>query len=75
MILLLQFYIFNRNLKKNKKECQELHWIPNDTTSLETDAGKKVIRLIERIEEDDDVQNVFHNLEITPELEEMLQAE
>ena len=56
-------------------ESQELQWIPNDTTILESVAGKKVIRLIERIEEDDDVQNVFHNLEITPELEQMLQAE
>jgi len=36
------------------------------------DEAKKVLRLVERIEEDDDVQNVYHNLEITPELEAAL---
>lgn len=56
-------------------ETQELQRIPNNTTTLDVEAGKKVIRLIERLEEDDDVQNVYHNLEITPELEEELNKE
>jgi transcriptional/translational regulatory protein YebC/TACO1 len=37
--------------------------------------AKKVLRLVERLEEDDDVQNVYHNLEITPELEKALSEE
>jgi len=36
------------------------------------DDAKKVLRLVDRLEEDDDVQNVYHNLEITSELEEAL---
>lgn len=39
------------------------------TTSLPLEEAKKVLNLIESLEEDDDVQNVFHNLEMTEELE------
>ncbi|HDR50660.1 MAG TPA: YebC/PmpR family DNA-binding transcriptional regulator [Mariniphaga anaerophila] len=53
-------------------ESQGLQRIPNTTTALPVDEAKKVLRLVERLEEDDDVQNVFHNLEITPELEAAL---
>lgn len=56
-------------------ESQGLQRIPNTTTALTVDDAKKVLRLIERLEEDDDVQNVFHNLEITPELESALADE
>lgn len=37
---------------------------------LDKDAGQKVLRLIEIFEEDDDVQSVYHNLEMTDELME-----
>ncbi|MFW6257375.1 MAG: YebC/PmpR family DNA-binding transcriptional regulator [Prolixibacteraceae bacterium] len=56
-------------------ESQELQRIPTTTTTLNVEAGKKVIRLVEHLEEDDDVQNVYHNLEITPELENALDEE
>ncbi len=56
-------------------ESQELQWIPANSTILDVDAAKRVLRLVERLEEDDDVQNVYHNLEITPELEEALNDE
>ncbi len=53
-------------------ESQELQRIPNNTTTLPVEEAKKVMQLVEHLEEDDDVQNVYHNLEITPELEEAL---
>lgn len=56
-------------------ESQELQRIPTTTITLDVEEGKKVLRLVERLEEDDDVQNVYHNLEITPELENALNAE
>lgn len=56
-------------------ESQGLQRIPNTTTALEVEDAKKVLRLVERLEEDDDVQNVYHNLEITPELEAALADE
>lgn len=56
-------------------ESQGLQRIPTTTTALEVEEAKKVLRLVERLEEDDDVQNVYHNLEITPELEAALAEE
>ena len=40
----------------------ELRRIPNSTVALSDEQAEDVIKLIERIEEDDDVQNVFHNM-------------
>ena len=56
-------------------ESQELQRIPNSTTVLDVHEAKKVLRLVEKLEDDDDVQNVYHNLEITPELEDALNEE
>ncbi len=57
---------------KIEPESQELERIPHNTISLSIDEAKKVMRLIDKLEDDDDVQNVFHNLEITEELENLL---
>jgi len=58
-----------------ESESQELQRIPNNTTKLELGEALKVMHLIEKLEDDDDVQNVYHNIEITPELEEALNNE
>jgi len=55
---------------KIEPESAELQRIPKTTVNLDKEAGKKVLRLIEFFEDDDDVQNVFHNLELTDELME-----
>ena len=47
--------------------------IPGDTKKLDVDAAKKVLRFIEALEDDDDIQNVYHNLEMTDELAEALE--
>jgi YebC/PmpR family DNA-binding regulatory protein len=49
-------------------ESAELQRLPKTTVKLDKDAAHKVLRLIEIFEEDDDVQNVYHNLEMTDEL-------
>lgn len=56
-------------------EKAELHRIPNNTKELPLDDAKKVLNMIEDFEENDDVQNVFHNLEMTEELEKALNEE
>jgi len=38
-------------------------WIPKTTTELSEEQMDEVLKLIERLEEDDDVQTVFHNVE------------
>ncbi|MGA1976859.1 MAG: YebC/PmpR family DNA-binding transcriptional regulator [Bacteroidales bacterium] len=42
--------------------------IPNDTKKLDVESAKKVLKFIEFLEDDDDIQNVYHNLEMTDEL-------
>lgn len=53
-------------------ENSELQRIPNSTKAVDVDTAKKALKLIEFIEDDDDVQNVFHDLEMTDELEAAL---
>lgn len=47
--------------------------IPVDTKKLDVESAKKLLKFIEVLEDDDDVQNVYHNLEITDELAEALE--
>lgn len=42
--------------------------VPNNTESLDISTSKQVYHLIEKFEDDDDVQNVYHNLELSDEL-------
>ncbi|MBI1305252.1 MAG: YebC/PmpR family DNA-binding transcriptional regulator [Bacteroidetes bacterium] len=49
-------------------ESAELQWIPNTTKILGLDDSKEVLQVIEKLEEDDDVNTVYHNLELTEEL-------
>ncbi len=57
---------------KNEAESTSLERIPTTMVDLGLDAAKSVMKLIEIIEDDDDVQNVFHNLEMSEELMEAL---
>ncbi len=49
-------------------ESAELQRIPNDTKTLDLENAQKTMKVIDLFEEDDDVQKVFHNLELTDEL-------
>lgn len=40
----------------------ELEWIPTTTTELSENEAEDVLKLVARLEEDDDVQKVYHNL-------------
>jgi YebC/PmpR family DNA-binding regulatory protein len=51
-------------------ESAELQRIPHETVNLDADDARKILKVIEVFEDDDDVQNVFHNLEISDELME-----
>ena len=54
-------------------ENASLQRIPQETKQLETAAAVKVLKLIEEFEDDDDVQNVYHNLEVTDEVMEAME--
>src|SRR5690606_25834146 len=40
----------------------ELEWLPLNTVELNDEQAEDVFKLIERVEQDDDVQRVFHNM-------------
>ena len=46
-------------------ENAELQRIPNTLVTLDDDSFTKVMKMIEMLEDNDDVQKVFHNLDIT----------
>ena len=46
----------------------ELQRIPNSIKKLPVENTKKVIQLLDLLEENDDVQQVFHNMELTEEI-------
>ena len=50
----------------------ELQRIPNNTKEVTEEQFKANMKMLDRFEEDDDVQNVYHNMEITDELLESL---
>jgi YebC/PmpR family DNA-binding regulatory protein len=62
------------NVRKKLEEMEiepenaELQRIPNNTKTLDLESAMKVLEVIEEFEEEDDVQHVYHNLEITDEL-------
>lgn len=46
----------------------ELQRIPNNTKAISTKQAKEVLKLLDLLEENDDVQQVFHNMELTEEI-------
>jgi YebC/PmpR family DNA-binding regulatory protein len=40
----------------------ELEWIPSVTVELDEEKAQEVLKLVDKLEQDDDVQKVFHNL-------------
>jgi len=79
-VLITAMEDFNRMQKKLEAlnievENAELQRIPATTTKLDVESSKKVLQMVEAFEDDDDVQNVYHNLEMTAELEAALEEE
>jgi len=48
--------------KKITVISSELEWIPSNTIEVTEEQSEEVFKLIERLEQDDDVQHVFHNM-------------
>ena len=68
----MQKQLENMDLETKSADLQR---IPNNTKALDVDNSRSVLKLIDKIEEDDDVQHVFHNLEMTDGLMAALEAE
>ncbi len=46
----------------------EVMMVPQNTTAVEGETAEKLVRLVELLEDNDDVQNVYHNADIPEEL-------
>ena len=55
-----------------ESETTRLVWKPNMTTELDLEGAQKLMRLIEALEDDDDVQHVTANFEVSDEVMEAL---
>jgi len=64
----------NRKLEELGIEPDEamLKRVPKETKTLDVESARKVMKLIEALEDDDDVQAVYHNLGMTDELAEAM---
>jgi YebC/PmpR family DNA-binding regulatory protein len=51
-------------------ESAEVEFVPSVTVELDEDGARKVFRLIEALEDSDDVQNVFANYDVSDEVME-----
>ena len=49
-------------------ETAEVQRIPNNFKSLDIDQAELVLKLIDKLEEDEDVQSVYHNMLMTNEI-------
>ncbi|MEC7863928.1 MAG: YebC/PmpR family DNA-binding transcriptional regulator [Bacteroidota bacterium] len=49
-------------------ENSELHRIPNNFKTINLEQANKVLKILDLLEENDDVQQVFHNMELTEEI-------
>ena len=61
----LQLKIESLNINIEKSELQRL---ANSTKEISVNDAKDVLKLLDLLEDNDDVQNVFHNMEMTEEI-------
>jgi len=57
---------------KIEPENAELRRIPGVTKQLDDEALRQALKLIDALEDDDDVQTVYHNIEMTEEQLELM---
>ncbi len=80
IIVYTQFEDFG-NMQTKLEELQietknaGLQRIPKNTIELNIDQAKQIVDLIDKFEEDDDVQNVYHNLEFSEKLMEAISGD
>jgi YebC/PmpR family DNA-binding regulatory protein len=60
----------NKKLNELGIEAEEagLKRIPNDSKKLDVESARKVLRFVDALEDDDDIQNVYHNMAMTDEI-------
>ena len=68
----MQRCLENLNIEIQNSELQR---IPNNTKTITVEDAKLVLKLLDLLEENDDVQQVFHNMELTDEIFKTMDSE
>ena len=68
----MQRCLENLNIEIQNSELQR---IPNNTKTITAEDAKLVLKLLDLLEENDDVQQVFHNMELTEEILSIMDSE
>ena len=68
----MQRCLENLNIEIQNSELQR---IPNNTKTITAEDAKLVLKLLDLLEENDDVQQVFHNMELTEEILNIMDSE
>ena len=68
----MQKCLENLNIEIQNSEPQR---IPNNTKTISAKDAKLVLKLLDLLEENDDVQQVFHNMELTDEILKTMDSE
>ncbi len=55
-------------------DSSEAEFVPNVSVDIDAETARKVFRLIDALEDSDDVQNIFANYDISPEVQAELDA-
>ena len=61
----MQKRLENLNIEIQNSEIQR---IPNNNKKISVEDAKLVLKLLDKLENDDDVQQVFHNMKLTEEI-------
>ncbi len=64
----------NLEAKFGEPRKAALVWKPQNTLAVDDEAGEKVLRMVESLEENDDVQNVYANFEVSDALVSKMSA-
>ncbi len=56
-------------------ESADVEFVPNLKVEVDAETARKVFRLIDALEDSDDVQNVFSNFDPPPEVQAELEAD
>ncbi|HET9618438.1 MAG TPA: YebC/PmpR family DNA-binding transcriptional regulator, partial [Pseudolabrys sp.] len=49
-------------------------WKPQNTVAVDDDAGEKILKLMDALDDNDDVQNVYANFEVSDALVQKMSA-
>ena len=56
-------------------DSSEAEFVPNLTVDVDAETARKVMRLIDALEDSDDVQNIYSNYDVSPEVQAELDEE